>query len=260
MSRSISPELIPQRLAALEERERVRVLYACESGSRAWGFASTDSDYDVRFLYIRRPDWYMSINVNKRRDVIEEPIADQLDVNGWDLMKALILYRNSNPPLFEWLGSPIVYLDRMDLAQRLRELAPAYYSPKAAGYHYLSMARNTWKAYLRSETVRAKKYFYALRPLLAVRWLERGLGVVPTEFATLVGRVVEEPPLREAIAELIDRKRAGTELGEEPRHPVLHPFIEEELNRLEPLAASLPVEKGPVNRLNALFREMMLSA
>src|SRR6201990_2789542 len=94
-------------LAQVEAERHVRVLYACESGSRAWGFASRDSDYDVRFLYVHEPDWYLS--VQDRRDVIEEPLSDELDVSGWELRKALRLLRKSNPPLLEWLKSPFVY-------------------------------------------------------------------------------------------------------------------------------------------------------
>jgi predicted nucleotidyltransferase len=101
--------IILERLAAIEQTEAVRILYACESGSRAWGFASPDSDYDVRFPYVRPRDWYLSIDLERRRDVIERPIEGVLDINGWDLRKALQLMRKSNPPLFEWLHSPLVY-------------------------------------------------------------------------------------------------------------------------------------------------------
>jgi len=100
---------ILERLAAIEHTELVHILYACESGSRAWGFASPDSDYDVRFIYVRPRDWYLSIDLERRRDVIERPIEGVLDINGWDLRKALQLMRKSNPPLFEWLHSPLVY-------------------------------------------------------------------------------------------------------------------------------------------------------
>ena len=100
-------EEVNRRLDAIEADSGARILYACESGSRAWGFASADSDYDVRFVYVRPRDWYLSIDLDRRRDVIELPIEDELDVNGWDLPKAPRLFRNSNPPLLEWLGSPI---------------------------------------------------------------------------------------------------------------------------------------------------------
>ena len=109
-------QAIKANLAEIEARENVRIVYACESGSRAWGFPSSDSDYDVRFIYLHPLEWYLSI-VDKR-DVIEDPITGQLDVNGWDLRKALQLFRKSNPPLFEWLNSPIVYLEKYSVASR----------------------------------------------------------------------------------------------------------------------------------------------
>ena len=132
-------ELIHSHLNEIETGEKIRIFYACESGSRAWGFPSADSDYDVRFLYLRPVDWYLSID--EKRDVIECPINAGLDINGWDLKKALLLLRKSNPPLLEWLGSPIVYLERYGIATKMREFAQAYYSPSACLYHYLHMAR-----------------------------------------------------------------------------------------------------------------------
>lgn len=128
---------ILESLSAIERDHGCTILLAVESGSRAWGFASQDSDYDVRFIYARPRDWYLSI-AEHRRDVIELPIVDELDVNGWDLRKALRLFRKSNPPLLEWLTSPIVYRET-PTAQRMRELIPQYYSPRASFYHYLHM-------------------------------------------------------------------------------------------------------------------------
>src|SRR6056297_3590984 len=100
---------IQSRLEALEQQENIHIALAVESGSRAWGFASSDSDYDVRFVYLRPTNWYLSIDLERRRDVIEQPIIDEYDVGGWDLRKALQLLRKCNPPLLEWLNSPIVY-------------------------------------------------------------------------------------------------------------------------------------------------------
>jgi uncharacterized protein len=100
-------------LSDIEKTHQVKIIYSCESGSRAWGFPSADSDYDVRFLYLHPVDWYLSIE--DKRDVIEVPIKNKLDITGWDLRKALQLFRKSNPPLLEWLGSPIVYWERYDI-------------------------------------------------------------------------------------------------------------------------------------------------
>jgi predicted nucleotidyltransferase len=158
---------ILQCLLDIEARHKVKVLFACESGSRGWGFASPDSDYDVRFVYVNRLDW--SLTVEPGRDVIEQPISGDLDVNGWYLRKALKLLHSSNPVLLEWLRSPIVYLQDEDLAPRLRALAEQHLSLDQAYHHYVSMAKKSLRDHLLGETVRYKKYLYVLRPLLAAR-------------------------------------------------------------------------------------------
>lgn len=217
-------------LRRLELVEDITVLYACESGSRAWGFESVDSDYDVRFIYVRKTPWYLS--VQRKRDVIEKPIDDELDISGWDVTKALQLLRRSNPPLLEWLQSPVVYVRKSSFVERMRGLMDEYYSPIACMYHYLHMAENNYRRYLREEIVWTKKYFYVLRPILACIWIERGFGVVPMEFAKLVERMVESDDLRREIDELLVRKRAGAELRRGPLNPVLSGFIDQELVRL----------------------------
>ncbi|MBN1316088.1 MAG: nucleotidyltransferase domain-containing protein [Anaerolineales bacterium] len=160
---------IIKRLQEIEKAEKIKILYACESGSRAWGFPSKNSDYDIRFLYINPVEWYLSIG--KKRDVIEYPIADSLDISGWDLKKALLLLRKSNPPLIEWLGSPIIYLEETSIAGKMRNLIQEYSSPTSIRYHYLRMAQNNFREYLKGDTVWLKKYFYVLRPILAVNWI-----------------------------------------------------------------------------------------
>jgi predicted nucleotidyltransferase len=104
-------EEVRRRLDQVEASEGVRILLAVESGSRAWGFPSRDSDYDVRFVYIHPPEWYLSVDAEFRRDVIERPILDEIDLSGWEIRKALLLFAKSNPPLLEWLASPLVYKD-----------------------------------------------------------------------------------------------------------------------------------------------------
>ena len=140
------PPDVEAELDRVEAAHGVRVAFAIESGSRAWGFASEDSDFDVRFVYVRTEARYLSIDAATKRDVIEVPVDEVLDVSGWNLVKALNLYRRTNPPLFEWLHSPIVYRDRFGLMEELRELGPAFYNPKAAAYHYLRMTNNSLAA------------------------------------------------------------------------------------------------------------------
>jgi len=240
---------IQEALTRVETEHEVTVLYACESGSRAWGFASADSDFDVRFVYLRRTPWYLSIA--PRRDVIEIPVSGQLDVSGWDLPKALDLFRRSNPPLLEWIQSPIVYRAKSRLIERLRGLLPSYYSPISCMYHYLSMADGNLREYLKGEEVWTKKYFYVLRPVLACLWIERGLGPAPTEFQKLVDAVAPGGALRAEIERLLEQKRTGGELRKGPRNEVISAFIEGQMTRLRAgqQAPGVTREHGPLDRL-----------
>ncbi|MCB1914354.1 MAG: nucleotidyltransferase domain-containing protein [Rhodocyclaceae bacterium] len=230
----VAPEVHARVLDALDEIERrhdVTVLFACESGSRGWGFASPDSDYDVRFVYAHRLRWYLS--VAPRRDVIELPISDELDVSGWELRKALRLLRKSNPTLLEWLDSPVVYREQPAAADSLRALAPAWFSALRGRYHYLAMARKNFRGYLQGETVRLKKYLYVLRPLLAVRWIDRGMGRPPMRFADLVAGTVEDRALLAEINALLAHKMRAGEAEYGPRRPHIHAFIEGALAQAE---------------------------
>ncbi|KHS95853.1 nucleotidyltransferase domain-containing protein [Pectobacterium brasiliense] len=215
-------------LQDVEERYQVKVLYACESGSRGWGFASPDSDYDVRFLYVHRPEWYL--RVEQQRDVIELPIDDELDVCGWEWRKALGLLKRANPTLIEWLDSPVVYQEDRETASALRAAVPTWFSPSKACWHYLSMARKNFRGYLQDETVRLKKYFYVLRPLLAVRWIEAGKGMPPMRFSQLLAGTVDDPYLLAEIHQLLEIKQRSGEAEYGPRREVIHAFITKMLN------------------------------
>lgn len=245
---------IVERLGRIEQEEDVQIFLAVESGSRAWGFPSVNSDYDVRFLYTHRPEWYLSIDVEKKRDVIERPIVDHVDVGGWDIRKALMLLRKSNPPLLEWLQSPIIYCEHPDIAQRFRALLPEYYSPTASLYHYLNMAKGNFKEYLQHEEVRTKKYFYVLRPLLAIKWVEEQRGPVPMEFQTLVDQLITDPPLLHEVETLLQKKRSGQELDSGPRIQIFNDFIEHELERMEGLHVESTQSKPDIEGLNQFFR------
>ena len=253
-------ERIKASLLEIERGEGVHIFYACESGSRAWGFPSADSDYDVRFLYLRPTDWYLSVDVEKRRDVIERPITDELDVSGWDIRKALMLLRKSNPPLLEWLGSPIVYQEKFGMADKLRNLLPEYYSPSACVHHYLHMAQGNYREYLKGDVVWVKKYFYVLRPLLAIKWIEECNEVVPMAFQALIERTVEDGELRAIIADLIEQKKAGRELDRGPAIPRLSEFVRAELERLEKKSFEYAPSKTSTDKLNQAFRASLSEA
>jgi predicted nucleotidyltransferase len=240
----------------IEEEYNVRILYACESGSRAWGFPSKDSDYDVRFIYIHQVEWYLSVFDN--RDVIEVPINDTLDINGWDIRKALQLARKSNPSLIEWMQSPIVYKQTTTVPEKLRTLINSDFSPKACLYHYLSMAKANYREYLQGKLVRTKKYFYVLRPLLACMWIEQYEHIPPIVFETLYNSLLPEGELKREIDELLKRKIAGEELDSEPRISVINDFIDLNIEHFDNYILSL---KGKVPRgeqiFNMVFREAL---
>lgn len=222
---------IINELKRIEEVENVRILYACESGSRAWGFPSKDSDYDVRFIYIHPIEWYLSIS--DQRDVIELPINDLLDINGWDLRKALKLFKKSNPPFLEWLQSPIIYWEKYSIAKKLRDLSPLSFSARSCMYHYLSMAKRNFREYLQREQVKVKKYFYVLRPILACLWIKEKNTMPPMEFEILVEHLLSNGPLKEEIKTLLSRKKAGEEFDLEPKINSINNFIEKEIQSIE---------------------------
>ena len=216
---------IKEKLAEIEQRENVKILLAVESGSRAWGFASPDSDYDVRFIYVRPLEEYLKLNEEK--DVIEWQLDDVLDINGWDLKKALVQFRKGNATLFEWSNSPIIY-QKADEWEAIYETTKTYFSSKAGVYHYYSTAKNTFINYLQGDLVKYKKYFYALRPLLACKYIEVYNCPPPVKFDDLLTLPLSEE-LRKGIDDLLEIKKVTEEKDLNPQIPVIYDFIEKEI-------------------------------
>lgn len=240
---------ITARLSAIEIEHGVRVLFACESGSRGWGFASPDSDYDVRFIYVHALPWYLQVHA--QRDVIELPISGELDINGWELRKALGLLKKGNATLIEWLDSPVVYRADAAFVTAIRDAAEQTHRAERSFHHYVHMARRNYREYLRGDTVRLKKYLYVLRPLLATLWIEQGRGIAPMPFQELVDAMVTDPALRDAIAALLAIKRTAMESEYGQPMPIINAFIDTELTRLESVlpALSEPVDFSILDRL-----------
>ena len=245
-----------QALDQIEAEHDVKVLFACESGSRGWGFASPDSDYDVRFVYVQRLPWYLTVEA--QRDVIELPINDELDVSGWELRKALRLLRKSNPTLLEWLDSPVMYREEGLFLQSMRELGTRFFSALRGRYHYLAMAKKNFRGYLQGESVRLKKYLYVLRPLLAVRWIDAGMGMPPMRFAELVAGTVTDPVLIDEINRLLAIKMRCGEAEYSPRWLAIHAFIEQDLLNAERNPAYKKPE-GDARELDRFLERTVLS-
>ncbi len=254
----IDPDIrrdIERRIADIETAHGVHVLYACESGSRGWGFASPDSDYDVRFLYVHPLPWYL--RVSPQRDVIELPISDVLDISGWELRKALGLLKKGNATLIEWLDSPVVYRADAAFIDAMRDAVRQTHQPERSYYHYVHMARKNYRGYLCGDTVRLKKYLYVLRPLLATLWIERGLGVAPMRFQDLVDSIVTDSALHGAIDQLLAIKRAAMESEHGQPLPILNAFIDAELTRLETTPPPTPADTD-FSVLDRLLRDTVL--
>lgn len=249
-------DTILAKLSEIEKQKQVKILYAVESGSRGWGFESEDSDYDIRFIYMHSLEWYLSIE--EGRGVIEYPLSNKLDISGWDIKKVLKLFKNSNPPLYEWLTSPIIYLEEGSFAQKLRELRPQFYSPVSSMHHYLSMAKGNYKAYLMDRKVKLKKYFYVLRPIFACMWIEEHKTMPPMEFEKLLTGYKLDKKVVNEVQKLLERKRSGEELDVEDRIEIINDFLEEKIKYFQDYAKKLGSRQHPKkDSLDKLFRDTL---
>ena len=248
-------EEIADKLAEIEEKEKVQILYAVESGSRAWGVASPDSDYDVRFIYVRKKEDYLS--VQEKRDVIEWQLDDVLDINGWDLKKTLVQFHKGNATLFEWANSPIIY-KITDEWKAVYEGCKQYFSEKTALHHYYGTANSTFKQYLQNGEVKYKKYVYALRPLLACKYIEDHHSVPPVKFDDLLRQNLPKE-LSMEIEKMLEIKTKCDEKDLNPKMPVIQKFIEDEIARYEQTLKNMPDDRNPDwETLDSVFLRILM--
>lgn len=248
---------IQQKLTEIEEKGDIKILHCVESGSRSWGFASPDSDFDVRFIYIRKPEFYLKLG--KTRDVIEWELNDIYDINGWDIQKALRLLHNSNPTVFEWNHSPIVYRTSENW-EKVREIINDYFLSRTGMNHYLSTARHNYKEYIKGDEVKLKKYFYVLRPILACRWImDRGTPP-PMLFSELMNAELDEN-LFDPVNKLLEIKMRTSELGTGKRIDVINEYIEKQFEILkEKLDSMEREEQKSWEKLDELFLSLLKNA
>jgi predicted nucleotidyltransferase len=220
---------IEDRLDEAETEQHATIGWAIESGSRAWGFPSPDSDYDCRFLFVRREEDYLS--PWQKRDVIETPLEGDLDVNGWDIGKAIKLLLKGNAVVIEWLTSPIIYRGDPWLRDSLLDLAERFTDRDAIARHYLHLGDGQRRAYFADEKyVSLKKLFYALRPAAALRWMREhpGSRIAPMHFPTLMAQCDAPEEVSAITRELIARKAETRELGFAPLPAAIRDFIDGE--------------------------------
>jgi predicted nucleotidyltransferase len=236
---------IDARLRTIQEEHRVAIGFAIESGSRAWGFPSPDSDYDCRFVFVRPGAHYLT--PWPKRDVIEAPLEGELDINGWDLPKALKLLLKGNAVMVEWLMSPIVYDGDPGFRDSLAKLAGDHADREALSRHYIHLGRRQQATYFADgKDVRLKKLFYALRPAAALRWLRLrpDAKLAPMHFPTLMAECDAPEAVRALTAQLIARKAVTRELGSGPLPAAIVEFIDFEFRLAEETA---PVEPRPLS-------------
>ncbi|MBL8549550.1 MAG: nucleotidyltransferase domain-containing protein [Hyphomonadaceae bacterium] len=249
---------IVARLDALARERGVRMLLAVESGSRAWGFHSPDSDYDVRFLYVHAADAYLSLF--PPRDVIETPIEGLIDLNGWDLGKALKLMIRGNSVVHEWLASPIRYCADEAFLAALAPVARAWRSTYADAYHYYGLLQSQWARFIEGrERVKLKKYFYVIRPAIALAWLrEKPDAAPPMDLPGLLRGVALPRETFQALEALRVAKRDASEIGEGARIPALDAYVRAQAEWGLSVKGKAPKpEKQLLEETDAFFRKVV---
>lgn len=235
-------ELVLLKIKEIEEKEHIKVLHVIESGSRAWGFASPDSDYDVRFIYVRDKDFYLSLRDTK--DFIDWELNEVLDINGWDLKKALQHFHKSNATLFEWSNSPVVYYTTDEWRNMYSRVACRYFACKPALYHYYGTANKNYHEYLMDDMVKYKKYFYVLRPILACKWIEEKKCPPPVLFDELFNTVLEDD-MKAPVEELLAKKVKMSETEKAPKIEKINQYIEEKLSYYKALVQAMADDRNP---------------
>ncbi len=219
---------VAQKLKEIEKEKQIKILFACESGSRAWGFSSPDSDFDIRFIYIHKISFYLSIERKYEQIEIKE---NHFDLLGWDLKKALHLLRKSNPSILEWINSPVVYYKENEFFEKLKQLSKISFNSKTLIYHYLGMAKQNSK-YLLKEEIKIKIYLYILKSLFSLDWIERNESVPPVEFDKLYNSAILDPEIKKIIDFLLKKKKI-TEEETIHKSKILNEFIFKKINYYE---------------------------
>lgn len=249
----ISEKIIKAKLSKLERLHKIKILFACESGSRAWGFPSPDSDYDVRFIYTHEHDWYVAID--EKNDVIELPINAELDINGWDIRKTLRLLAKHNAVLSEWMQSPIIYLSGKNFVSEFKSISRSSFSPIASAHHYLNMSKRYYEECTLSKDVKLKKYLYCLRTTLAVKWIADKKTTPPMELSNLMTIMKREKELQKRIRSLIELKAIKDESYLHSREQELENYLLKNIDYCNKIARFLPASKTNYELLNKFFRK-----
>jgi uncharacterized protein len=249
-------KIIQDQLRKIEEQNNVKILHAIESGSRGWGFESKDSDFDVRFIYVHRIEWYL--NVFEGSDIIEIPVDKVLDINGWDLRKAMGLMYKSNAPLLEWLSSPIIYKENEEFIKDLRGIAEKYFSPVSVTYHYINIAKKSFGGLLDMDKVKLKKLFYIIRPILSCIWMETYNTIPPMNLQSMMKKIEIDNKIKAIVYELVIVKADSIESDTVKPPLELIEFLKEKIEYYDSYIKGIKNEKerNPVI-LNEFFQKTL---
>lgn len=247
-------KILIEKIKEIEKQHDIQVLYACESGSRAWGFASIDSDYDVRLIYKRQAEGYLS--VRDAPDFIPLPIDEVWDLNAWDIKKALELMSKSNTTVFEWIQSPLVYQEVGEFQRELWHLCQSFYCQQTHTHHYLGLAK---KKLLENKgaQLKYKTLFYILRALLSAKWNARCNTIAPMEFKPLLA-MVEDKELQTYILKLIKDKEILTEQDRYTWDVSLKEYVDQEYETLLKARVRKSKESFEIEAANVFFRKEVL--
>ena len=245
-------ENIKHLLRQIEESKKVKILFACETGSRAWGFPSPDSDFDIRFIYMHERDWYLSLS--KKDDTIEFMDGD-LDITGWDLKKSLTLLKKSNAPLVERFQSPIEYYSVPGFRDEFKTLIGEYYSPTAVFFHHHSLAYKFWSDLKGKGLVKLKSYFYLLRSLLSCNWIMNNKAVLPMHMDALMQYIDND--LRVQLNQLIEIKAGKDESYLHLADASINEWIDGMFSRMDIVKNDLGVNRNGMTMLNEFFLKQL---
>lgn len=245
-------EKIQSYLNQLEKDHKIEILLACETGSRAWGFPSPDSDYDVRIIYKHNKDWYLAL-IDEKDSLVEFYENNEIDISGWDFRKCLRLLLKSNPALLERIQSPIIYFAKPDFIKNINGISKEFYSRISTIHHYLGMAKKALSEINESEEYKLKKFFYALRSSIACLWILEREENPPIEFGIMLNELKIDSNIKNRIKELISLKSTISESYLHQGEKDIFAFIHQNLKRAESEAKELPSAKGKIKDLNTFF-------
>lgn len=249
-------DTIKEKLYEIQEKEKIIIHHAIESGSWGWGFESKDSDFDVRFIYIHQTEWYL--NVFEGSDVIEIPIDEVFDINGWDLKKALKLIYKSNVPLLEWLSSPIIYKENESFIEELANIAKIYFSQVSVIYHYINLAKKSFSELLTLDNIKIKILFYFIRPIIACMWIEKYNVIPPMNLQVMLKEIEIDNKIKNIINELVIVKADSTEFDVIRPQIELMNFLKDKLQYYEAYAKNIKNERErDPSALNEFFHKVL---